>query len=105
MIDSDPGRALNTPNHSHVGFSDGAHGFGYRHGVIDNDNRGLGYLSRGGAYEAIRQRETLGGVYVNSGDQRASEAMVDAFHAFRDAPKGHQFEAFANMWVQRFVTR
>jgi hypothetical protein len=46
MIDSDPGRDLNTPNHSHVGFSDGAHGFGYKNGIIDAQHQGLGYLPR-----------------------------------------------------------
>jgi hypothetical protein len=75
-------------------------------GRFDASHRGLGYVPRDEAYEAIRQRETLlGGAYVNTGDQKASEAMVDAFHAFRDAPAGHQFEAFANKWIQRFVVK
>lgn len=106
MIDSDPGRQLNTPKHSHVGFSDGAHGFGYIGGTVDAEHRGLGYVSRDQASETIRQRETRPlGLGINTGDQRASQAIVDAFHAFRDASAGHQFEAFANTWIKLFVNK
>ena len=106
-IDSDPLktqlRAGNTPNHTHVGFEDTHHGFGE-----DDKYENKQWAMKGAdqvesellAYEKIGDP-----IWENPGDYNASQSMVAAFHAYRDAPEGHRFESFANVWLDRMIAK
>jgi hypothetical protein len=100
--DSDLGglRARDTPGHTVLSFQDSYHGFGAG---------GMGYQTRDAAWARIADHETPRGLTsplgFNRGDANASMAMVDAFHAYRDAPTGHKFESFANQWIAGIVAR
>jgi hypothetical protein len=101
-------RAQDTPSHSVMSFYDGHHGFG----MNEKGEPGMGYMTRAAAYKRIDAYETQSGLRslfapngYNAGDANASKASVDAFHAYRDAPVGHEFEAFANVWIDRMVAR
>ncbi|MEM1116534.1 MAG: hypothetical protein AAF845_07995 [Bacteroidota bacterium] len=105
LIDSHPGRAWNTPSHSVVPFHDPVHGFG----ALQFESGAYGYIgyaydSPTRAAERIREAETHIGSWVdNPGDMNASIASVRAFHAWRDAPDGQRFDAFARTWVNEVV--
>jgi hypothetical protein len=104
--DSDLGglRAKDTPGHTVLSFQDGYHGFG-----VNGGKAGMGYMSPQGAREAIKDHETPRGLTsplgFNRGDYNASVAMVDSFHAYRNAAPGHKFEAFANTWINGIVAK
>jgi hypothetical protein len=101
-------RAQDTPSHSVMSFYDGHHGFGMNEKGVP----GMGYMTRAAAHKRIDAYETQSGLRslfapngYNAGDANASKASVDAFHAYRNAPTGHKFEAFANVWIDRMVAK
>ncbi len=95
IIDSHLGRAGNSPNHTHVSFRDGYHGFG---------GDGMARGTREEAQNRIAEHESLGTPIIqNPGDAWASMATVNAFLAFREAPEGQRFDAFADSWIQSMV--
>lgn len=101
-------RAQDTPSHSVMSFYDGHHGFGMNEKGVP----GMGYMTRAAAHKRIDAYETQSGFRslfapngYNAGDANASKASVDAFHAYRNAPMGHKFEAFANVWIDRMVAK
>lgn len=108
--DSEAGgmRAQDTPSHSVMSFYDGHHGFG----MNEKGEPGMGYMTRAAAHKRIDAYETQSGFRslfapngYNAGDANASKAAVDAFHAYRNAPTSHKFEAFANVWIDRMVAK
>lgn len=98
-------RAQDTPGHTVLPFTDTYHGFG----IAGDGTPGMGYMTRDAAQRRIVDHETPRGLTsplgFNRGDANASMAMVDAFHAYRDAPTGHKFESFANTWINGIVAR
>ena len=101
----DSWRAWNTPAHLVATFRDGYHGFG----SPDGDPPGMGHQSEAEARQTIWEKEDgpfglrsrLAG--ANPGDAAASQALVAAFHAYRDAPEGQRFDAFADIWTERVI--
>lgn len=92
------GRAWNTPSHTVVPFHDPVHGFG---ALEPGRYIGYAYDSLPEAMERIEEAEAhFGG---NPGDVNASIASTRAFHAWRDAPEGQRFSAFADTWIREIV--
>ena len=96
------GRGWNTPSHTAVPFHDAIHGFG-AHPSTGNFG-GYAYDSLERATERITAAEGWHGIQPpNPGDRRASIASTKAFHAWRDAPIGERFSAFATTWQQEIL--
>lgn len=101
LLDDHWTREWNTSNHTVVPFTDGYHGFGNPNGR----EPGMGYVSEADAYNRIQQHEEgwILGLGANPGDRHASMATVAAFHAWRDAPEGQRFNAFAQTWIEGVI--
>ncbi|MBP6749998.1 MAG: hypothetical protein KA144_10200 [Xanthomonadaceae bacterium] len=88
-------RRQNTPGHNILSFADGYHGFGKKTSEIS-----MGYETKDSAYKRIEKKEGW-----NPGDAHNSKAMVDAFHAYKDAPQNTKFNAFSEMWMKGMLSK
>jgi hypothetical protein len=99
-------RAANTPTHTIASFEDRVHGYGNPPSSPGADGSiGLAYFTPAAAEARIVQLELKQSAVIgyNHGDANASRALVAAFRAYREAPEGQRFEAFATTWIKGMV--
>jgi hypothetical protein len=98
-------RAADTPTHTIAAFEDRVHGYGNPPDKPGADGSiGLAYFTPAAAEAHIVQHEAKQGIVgFNHGDANASRALVAAFRAYREAPDGQRFEAFATTWIKGIV--